>query len=143
MTARPEGSLHLEYLQPSLLDITKEKIVPELKTIIKYRLKTLPQLSKLRPTVKKLIVRMMVEKADCKSKHSSSVSLLASISFLSKSRHCLLDRDEMAHEGVKTEHTALYAPGSRDKLQHNRHRCFCSLLVVVCITDQRVGVVSV
>lgn len=70
ITARPEGSLDIDCVQPSFVDVTKAKILPDLKMIIKYRLRTLPRLSKLSPTVKRTIVRMVVERADCKSTSS-------------------------------------------------------------------------
>jgi hypothetical protein len=70
VTSRPEDSPVIARLEPTMIDITKEKIATDLKTIGKYRMTTLPRLSKFRPAVKKAILRKVVEHADCESQSS-------------------------------------------------------------------------
>jgi hypothetical protein len=65
ITSSPMGRLAIEHLQPSFVDVTKKKITPDLKTIVKHRIRTLPRLTRLRLAVKKAIARAVVEHADC------------------------------------------------------------------------------
>ncbi|KAF2683372.1 hypothetical protein K458DRAFT_389989 [Lentithecium fluviatile CBS 122367] len=65
VTSRPEESPAIERLEPSIIDITRERISADLKALVKHRIGTLPRLKKFRPMSKKAVIRKVARHADC------------------------------------------------------------------------------
>ncbi|KAI4612829.1 hypothetical protein J4E80_006884 [Alternaria sp. BMP 0032] len=63
-TSRPDDKPTLQILQPSLLEVTKHEIRPDMRMLVKDRLRTLPRVRKFTRTTKTAITREVVKYAD-------------------------------------------------------------------------------
>ncbi|KAI4648350.1 uncharacterized protein J4E79_009972 [Alternaria viburni] len=63
-TSRPDDKPTLQMLQPSLLEVTKHEIRPDMRMLVKDRLRTLPRIRKFTRTTKASITREVVKHAD-------------------------------------------------------------------------------
>ncbi|CAN9315429.1 unnamed protein product [Alternaria alternata] len=64
VTSRPEDTAVLGLLNPSVIEIKKEKIQLDIRELLKHRLQTLPRVRKFSPAIKKTIIRKVVQQAD-------------------------------------------------------------------------------
>lgn len=63
-TSRPDEKPTLQRLEPSIIEITKQEVKADIKTLIKSRLTTLPRVRKFSHGVKRSITRHLVKQAD-------------------------------------------------------------------------------
>lgn len=66
-TSDPDKMKDLSCLEAKCIDLNREKIIRDMRKIAWSKIKTLSKLRKLRKSLKKLIVRKVMRKADCKS----------------------------------------------------------------------------
>ncbi|KAH7381195.1 hypothetical protein DE146DRAFT_793188 [Phaeosphaeria sp. MPI-PUGE-AT-0046c] len=63
-TSRPDEKPTLQRLEPSIIEITKQEVKSDIKTLVKSRLTTLPRVRKFSHAVKRAITRQLVKQAD-------------------------------------------------------------------------------
>lgn len=64
VTSRPEDEPILQLSDPSVMEITKQVMKPDIKALVKSRLHTLPRLRKFSHAVQRAIARKVVKQAD-------------------------------------------------------------------------------
>jgi len=69
LTSDSDKKTELGALEASSIDLTREKIVPDMRRFAWSRTKTLSRLRKVRTTLRKTIIKKVVRKADCKYLH--------------------------------------------------------------------------
>ncbi|EUC28300.1 hypothetical protein COCCADRAFT_30414 [Bipolaris zeicola 26-R-13] len=64
LTSRPEEKPIIQLFDPSVIDVTKQEIKPDIKALVKSRLHSLPRVRKFSHAVKRAITRKVVKQAD-------------------------------------------------------------------------------
>jgi DNA polymerase III delta prime subunit len=80
-TCDPDKEQDLSVLEAKRIELTRNKIIRDMRMFAWSRIKTLSRLRKLRITLRKTIVRKIMRKADCKCYHVSNYSSYSQISF--------------------------------------------------------------